>query len=67
MAYQLRNFTSRIRALVLKRSIELVEQAKVKVIDQDREHAQFHVENNRDGHYHVEVRLHHGEIGRAHV
>lgn len=66
MAYPIRDFTSRIRALVLKRSIDLVEQAKVKVIDQDSEHAQFHVENNRDSYYHVEVRLNRGDVTFTH-
>lgn len=57
MAYPLRMFTQRIRALVLKRSIDLVENRRVELLDHDDEHAQFHVENQKDGYYHVEVRL----------
>ena len=55
MAYPIRLFTQRIRALVLNRSIELVKNDKVKLLDHDDEHAQFHVENQRGGYYHVEV------------
>lgn len=57
MAYPIRLFTQRIRSLVLNRSIDLVQNSKVELLDQDHEHAQFHVENQKDGYYHVEVRL----------
>lgn len=57
MAYPIRQFTQRIRALVLKRSIDLVQNKKVELIDYDYEHAQFHVENQKESYYHVEVRL----------
>lgn len=66
MAYPIRQFTQRIRSLVLKRSIDLVQNNKVKLLDHDLEHAQFHVENQKDGYYHVEVRLLDNQVAFTH-
>jgi len=66
MAYKLRDFTQRVRGLVLKRAIDLVTLNKVESIDQDEDHAQFHVENQKGGYYHVEVRLKEGKIAFTH-
>ena len=66
MAYPIRLFTQRIRALVLNRSIELVKNDKVKLLDHDDEHAQFHVKNQRGGYYHVEVRLRDHDVTFTH-
>lgn len=57
MAYPIREFTQRVRALVLKRAIDLVATHKVVRVDRDDDHAQFHVENQRGGFYRVEIRL----------
>ncbi len=66
MAYPIRLFTQRIRSLVLNRSIDLVLNKKVKLLDHDDEHAQFHVENQKDGYYHVEVRLNDKQVTFTH-
>ncbi len=66
MAYPIRLFTQRMRALVLKRSIDLVQNKKVELLDHDHEHAQFHVENQKDGYYHVEVRLLDNQVAFTH-
>jgi len=57
MAYPIRAFTQRVRALVLKRAIELTANHKIVRVDRDEDHAQFQVENQRGGFYRVEVRL----------
>lgn len=57
MAYKLRTFTQRVRGLVLKRGMDIVEQNKLKEIEHDETHAHYHVENQRGGYYRVEVRL----------
>jgi uncharacterized Zn finger protein len=66
MAYPLRAFTHRMRALVLKRAIDLVKEEKLQLIHQDQDHAHFHVENNRGGTYNVEIRLKDQEITFTH-
>lgn len=66
MAYTLRDFTHRMRALVLKRSIEILDQNKVTLLIRDEDHASFHVQNNRGGHYNVEIRFKTGEIAFTH-
>lgn len=57
MPYKLRDFTKRTRALVLQRAIDLVANQGVKLLDHDDDHAQCHVQNNRGGIYHVEIRF----------
>ena len=66
MAYPIRMFTQRIRATVLNRSIDLVMNKKVELLDHDDEHAQFHVENQKNGYYHVEVRLRDKQVTFSH-
>jgi hypothetical protein len=66
MAYPLREFTHRMRALVLKRAIDLVKDEKLTLIHQDQDHAHFQVENNRGGSYHVEIRLKNEEVTFTH-
>lgn len=66
MAYPLREFTHRMRALVLKRSLDILENNKVSVLHHDDDHASFHVENNRGGHYNVEIRFKDGEVVFTH-
>ncbi|NTW95511.1 MAG: hypothetical protein HGB31_02705 [Erysipelotrichaceae bacterium] len=57
MPFKLRNFTDRTRALVLQRAIDLVNNQSVLILDHDQDHAQCHVQNNRGGIYHVEIRF----------
>lgn len=57
MPYKLRDFTKRTRALVLQRAIDLVSNQGVLILDHDADHAQCHVQNNRGGIYHVEIRF----------
>jgi hypothetical protein len=57
MPYKLREFTQRTRALVLQRAIDIISNQGVHCTHQDTDHASFHVVNQRDGYYHVEVRF----------
>lgn len=66
MAYKLREFTQRTRALVLKRALDLVQQAKIKEIEHDEDHAHYHVENQRGGYYRVEIRLKDAQVAFTH-
>ncbi len=57
MPFKIRTFTTRTRALVLQRAIDLVNNQNVYILDHDEDHAQCHVQNNRGGIYHVEIRF----------
>jgi len=57
MPFKLRDFTQRTRALVLQRAVDLVNNNGVNLLDHDEDHAQCHVQNNRGGIYHVEIRF----------
>lgn len=66
MPFKLRNFTARTRALVLQRAVELVDNHGVLLLDHDDDHAQSHVQNNRGGIYHVEIRFRDEEVVFTH-
>jgi uncharacterized Zn finger protein len=66
MPYKPRDFTSRTRALVLQRAIDIVRNRGVLVLDHDDDHAQCHVQNNQGGIYHVEIRYKNNEIAFTH-
>lgn len=66
MPYKLRDFTQRTRALVLQRAIELIANQGVSCTHQDSDHASFHVVNQRDGYYHVEVRFKQDDVVFTH-
>jgi len=66
MPYKLRDFTSRTRALVLQRAIDLVNNKGVLILDHDADHAQAHVQNNRGSIYHVEIRFKDKDVAFTH-
>lgn len=66
MPYTLRDFTRRTRALVLQRAIDIVQNKGVLVLDHDQDHAQCHVQNNRGGIYHVEIRFKEDQVVFTH-
>lgn len=66
MAFKLRNFTQYMRALVLQRSILLAQDHKVTEIEHTPEHAYYHVQNQSNDYYRVELRLKEDELTFSH-
>jgi hypothetical protein len=66
MAFKIRNFTHYMRALVLQRAILLAQEQKVKVIEHTTEHAHYHVQNQSNDYYRVELRLKEDELTFSH-
>ena len=64
MRYPIRKFTHKTRAVVLRRALGILERNEVKCIEQDTNHAHFHVEGGKT--YHVEIRMDSEEVVFTH-
>ncbi len=64
MRYPIRKFTHKTRAVVLRRALGILERNEVTCIDQDANHAHFHVEGGKT--YHVEIRMDNEDIVFSH-